>query len=65
MSTVLYSAPGRLTRLSAFLVERDRPGFRLGDVGTQSGLHGFSFGDAQQIYVPAGTSDIRRLRLGV
>ncbi|GAA2747657.1 MULTISPECIES: acyl-CoA dehydrogenase family protein [Kitasatospora] len=31
--------------LSAFLVESDRPGFRLGDLGTQSGLHGFSFGE--------------------
>jgi alkylation response protein AidB-like acyl-CoA dehydrogenase len=31
--------------LSAFLVERDRPGFRLGDPGAQSGLHGFSFGE--------------------
>lgn len=31
--------------LSAFLVESDRPGFRMGDAGTQSGLHGFSFGE--------------------
>jgi alkylation response protein AidB-like acyl-CoA dehydrogenase len=31
--------------LSAFLVESDRPGFRLGDPGAQSGLHGFSFGE--------------------
>ncbi|GAA4870839.1 acyl-CoA dehydrogenase family protein [Kitasatospora terrestris] len=31
--------------LSAFLVESDRPGFRLGDLGSQSGLHGFSFGE--------------------
>lgn len=31
--------------LSAFLVESDRPGFRLHDTGTQSGLHGFSFGE--------------------
>lgn len=26
-------------------MESDRPGFRLGDTGTQSGLHGFSFGE--------------------
>ncbi len=31
--------------LSAFLVESDRPGFRLGDPGAQSGLYGFSFGE--------------------
>ncbi|MFI6843776.1 acyl-CoA/acyl-ACP dehydrogenase [Kitasatospora sp. NBC_00085] len=31
--------------LSAFLVESDRPGFRTGDPGSQSGLHGFSFGE--------------------
>ncbi|MFI6444049.1 acyl-CoA dehydrogenase family protein [Kitasatospora sp. NPDC050543] len=31
--------------LSAFLVESDRPGFRLGELGSQSGLHGFSFGE--------------------
>ncbi|MFJ2191811.1 acyl-CoA dehydrogenase family protein [Kitasatospora sp. NPDC087861] len=31
--------------LSAFLVESDRPGFRAGELGSQSGLHGFSFGE--------------------
>jgi alkylation response protein AidB-like acyl-CoA dehydrogenase len=31
--------------LTALLVESDRPGCRLGDYGTQSGLHGFSFGE--------------------
>ncbi|MEU2628917.1 acyl-CoA dehydrogenase family protein [Kitasatospora sp. NPDC007106] len=31
--------------LSAFLVPGDAPGFRLGDPGCQSGLHGFSFGE--------------------
>lgn len=31
--------------LSAFLVESDRPGFRTGELGSQSGLHGFSFGE--------------------
>lgn len=31
--------------LSAFLVESDRPGFRTGSPGSQSGLHGFSFGE--------------------
>jgi acyl-CoA dehydrogenase len=31
--------------LSAFMVESDRPGFRLGDPSDQSGLHGFSFGE--------------------
>ncbi|WP_395298508.1 acyl-CoA dehydrogenase family protein [Kitasatospora hibisci] len=31
--------------LSAFLVESNRPGFRTGELGTQSGLHGFSFGE--------------------
>jgi acyl-CoA dehydrogenase len=31
--------------LSAFLVETDRPGFRLGEAGTYAGLHGFSFGE--------------------
>ncbi|MGW2251606.1 acyl-CoA dehydrogenase family protein [Kitasatospora sp. NPDC001660] len=31
--------------LSAFLVESDRPGFRTGTLGSQSGLHGFSFGE--------------------
>ncbi|HEY7495763.1 MAG TPA: acyl-CoA dehydrogenase family protein [Candidatus Tectomicrobia bacterium] len=37
---------GQGTRgLSAFLVESDRPGFRLGEPGAQSGLHGFSFGE--------------------
>lgn len=31
--------------LTAFLVETDRPGFRRGSVGQQTGLHGFSFGE--------------------
>jgi acyl-CoA dehydrogenase len=31
--------------LTAFLVERDRPGLRLGSEGTQAGLHGFSYGE--------------------
>jgi alkylation response protein AidB-like acyl-CoA dehydrogenase len=31
--------------LSAFLVEHDRAGFRLGDYGTPAGLHGFSYGE--------------------
>ncbi|MGH3344649.1 MAG: acyl-CoA dehydrogenase family protein [Carbonactinosporaceae bacterium] len=31
--------------LSAFLVEADRPGFRLGETGDPFGLHGFSFGE--------------------
>ncbi|MFC5662225.1 acyl-CoA dehydrogenase family protein [Kitasatospora misakiensis] len=31
--------------LTAFLVESDRPGFRTGTLGSQSGLHGFSFGE--------------------
>jgi acyl-CoA dehydrogenase len=31
--------------LAAFLVERDRPGFRLGSSGAQAGLHGFSYGE--------------------
>ncbi|WP_063832320.1 acyl-CoA dehydrogenase family protein [Streptomyces novaecaesareae] len=31
--------------LSAFLVESDRPGFRAGELGSQGGLHGFSFGE--------------------
>ncbi|MGH3328575.1 MAG: acyl-CoA dehydrogenase family protein [Streptomycetales bacterium] len=33
------------TGLSAFLVETDRPGFRLGETGDPFGLHGFSFGE--------------------
>ena len=31
--------------LTAFLVESDRPGFRLGEPGDPFGLHGFSFGE--------------------
>jgi acyl-CoA dehydrogenase len=31
--------------LTALLVERDRPGFRLGSHGTPAGLHGFSYGE--------------------
>ncbi|MGW9437043.1 acyl-CoA dehydrogenase family protein [Streptomyces sp. NPDC055607] len=31
--------------LSAFMVPSDAPGFRLGELGNQSGLHGFSFGE--------------------
>jgi acyl-CoA dehydrogenase len=31
--------------LTAFLVERDRPGLRLGTRGTPAGLHGFSYGE--------------------
>jgi acyl-CoA dehydrogenase len=31
--------------LSAFLVESDRPGLRLGTRGTPAGLHGFSYGE--------------------
>jgi alkylation response protein AidB-like acyl-CoA dehydrogenase len=31
--------------LTALLVERDRPGFRLGRYGTPAGLHGFSYGE--------------------
>ncbi|MQA85115.1 MAG: acyl-CoA dehydrogenase [Streptosporangiales bacterium] len=31
--------------LTAFLVESDRPGFRLGELGDPFGLHGFSFGE--------------------
>ena len=31
--------------LTAFLVERDRPGFGLGHYGTAAGLHGFSYGE--------------------
>jgi alkylation response protein AidB-like acyl-CoA dehydrogenase len=31
--------------LTAFLVERDAPGFRLGSTGSQAGLHGFSYGE--------------------
>jgi acyl-CoA dehydrogenase len=37
---------GRGSRgLTALLVERDRPGFRLGNYGTPAGLHGFSYGE--------------------
>ncbi len=31
--------------LTAFLVENGHPGFRLGDPGQQTGLHGFSYGE--------------------
>jgi alkylation response protein AidB-like acyl-CoA dehydrogenase len=31
--------------LTALLVERDRPGFAPGSVGSQAGLHGFSYGE--------------------
>jgi alkylation response protein AidB-like acyl-CoA dehydrogenase len=31
--------------LTAFLVERERPGMRLGEPGDQAGLHGFSYGE--------------------
>jgi alkylation response protein AidB-like acyl-CoA dehydrogenase len=31
--------------LTAFLVEKDRPGLRLGTTGSQAGLHGFSYGE--------------------
>lgn len=31
--------------LTALLVERDSPGFRLGSLGTPAGLHGFSYGE--------------------
>ncbi|MFB6892234.1 acyl-CoA dehydrogenase family protein [Kitasatospora sp. NPDC056327] len=41
---VLRTGPGS-KGLSAFLVESDRPGFRTGALGSQSGLHGFSFGE--------------------
>ncbi|MFE4358877.1 acyl-CoA dehydrogenase family protein [Kitasatospora sp. NPDC056800] len=42
--------------LSAFLVESDRPGFRTGSPGSQSGLHGFSFGEIilEDCRIPAG-----------
>ncbi|MET9179598.1 acyl-CoA dehydrogenase family protein [Kitasatospora aureofaciens] len=42
--------------LSAFLVESDRPGFRTGAVGTQGGLHGFSFGELvfEDCRIPVG-----------
>ncbi|MFE2108956.1 acyl-CoA dehydrogenase family protein [Kitasatospora sp. NPDC059463] len=42
--------------LSAFLVESDRPGFRTGALGSQSGLHGFSFGELvfEGCRIPAG-----------
>ena len=47
--------------LSAFLVESDRPGFRLGDPGAQTGLYGFSFGEIvfEDCRIPAAN------RLGV
>src|SRR5919197_488952 len=41
---VVRTGPGS-RGLTAFLVERDRPGFRLGTAGSQAGLHGFSYGD--------------------
>ncbi|MFI9327025.1 acyl-CoA dehydrogenase family protein [Kitasatospora sp. NPDC052868] len=41
---VFRTGPGS-RGLSAFLVESDRPGFRTGTLGSQSGLHGFSFGE--------------------
>ncbi|MEU8510024.1 acyl-CoA dehydrogenase family protein [Kitasatospora sp. NPDC048722] len=42
--------------LSAFLVESDRPGFRTGTRGSQSGLHGFSFGEIvfEDCRIPVG-----------
>jgi alkylation response protein AidB-like acyl-CoA dehydrogenase len=41
---VARSGPGS-RGLTAFLVERDRPGLRLGTRGTPAGLHGFSYGE--------------------
>ncbi len=42
--------------LSAFLVESERPGFRVGELGSQSGLHGFSFGEIvfEDCRIPVG-----------
>lgn len=39
---VVKTGPRELT---AFLVERDRDGLRLGTTGSQAGLHGFSYGE--------------------
>ncbi|MGH3620427.1 MAG: acyl-CoA dehydrogenase family protein [Sciscionella sp.] len=41
---VVRTGPGSCG-LTGFLVERDRPGFKLGTVGSQGGLHGFSYGE--------------------
>jgi acyl-CoA dehydrogenase len=41
---VARTAPGP-RGLTAFLVERDRSGLRLGTRGTPAGLHGFSYGE--------------------
>jgi acyl-CoA dehydrogenase len=41
---VVRTGPGS-RGLTAFLIERDRPGFRVGTEGNQSGLHGFSYGE--------------------
>ena len=41
---VMRTGPGS-RGLTAFLVEHDRPGFRLGSLGSPSGLHGFSYGE--------------------
>lgn len=41
---VVRTGPGS-RGLTAFLVETDRPGFRLGDPGDPFGLQGFSFGE--------------------
>lgn len=41
---VVRTGPGS-KGLSAFLVESDRPGFRLGEQQSAMGLHGFSFGE--------------------
>ena len=41
---VVRTGPGA-RGLSAFLVERDRPGLTLGTLGEQIGLHGFSYGE--------------------
>jgi alkylation response protein AidB-like acyl-CoA dehydrogenase len=41
---VVRTGPGS-KGLSAFLVEADRPGFRLGEQQPAMGLHGFSFGE--------------------
>jgi alkylation response protein AidB-like acyl-CoA dehydrogenase len=41
---VVRTGPGS-RGLTAFLVERDRPGLRLGSPGDAAGLHGFSYGE--------------------
>ncbi|MDQ1536031.1 MAG: acyl-CoA dehydrogenase [Actinomycetota bacterium] len=41
---VMRTGPGS-RGLSAFLVESSRPGFSLGPMGSQAGLHGFSYGE--------------------